>query len=149
MTEPLVMRIHWSSYDVATKVTTNEWLDIPLVCEEKDCDSRSFDVHNSGYAWYTTYLEIDDCTNQVYEHDSETDVGDDFECDNEWRCNACGSYCSNKLAQALKEFSRLRKAKPEDQLKAYMDNAIFNDWKCFFSTRNSPHNRCSTSSKFP
>ena len=124
--KPAVMRILWVRWDATDGTETREWKDIPLICEEKDCESTDFEVHNSGYSWYTTYMEINpDDPTDVHAWDGETEVGDDFECDNEWRCNLCGSYATAELAQALKEFSRLRQTTPENQLKAYMDNTIY------------------------
>lgn len=116
----------WSEYNAKTKKSTHEEIDVLLQCDK--CDATNFDVTSSGYAWYTTHVNIDaDDPTDVAIHDSDTDVGDDFECDWEFRCGECADYCDTRLNQALKHFTRLRQASPEDQLKAYIDQVLFRE----------------------
>ena len=119
-----MIRIPWTDFDMTTKKTTHREIDVTLQCS--DCGATNFEVRNAGYAEYTTYINIDKSDpRDVSWHDSETEVGDDFECDQEYRCNECSQYCSNELNTALKTFIRIKGAKAEDQLKAYIDQVLF------------------------
>lgn len=112
----LAIKVWDRKYDPTTKTTTdqNERI-VPLVCSA-GCGAHEFSLDMNGYAYYTISLDCNPDTEwNARNHEGESNIGDDFDPnDDGWRC-INGHECDRDLQMALDAYQEMVNAPPKTE----------------------------------